>query len=144
MDEKLAHRIREDANEYGATTGRPRDIVHIDVPMLRYFAQVSRATHLVLTHLDISYPNIPIKVCVGYTQNGKPAHYQPDQIHLNKLKPVYLELPSWNSKAVQQAKQPSDLPKPALQYVAFLAQALELQILMATTGPKRHQTISWF
>jgi adenylosuccinate synthase len=61
MDEALAHRIREDAHEYGATTKRPRDIAHIDIPCLRYLAQVSGTTHLVLTHLDIAYPEVPIK-----------------------------------------------------------------------------------
>ena len=56
MEPELAARIREDAHEYGATTQRPRDIAYLDLPCLRFFADVSGATHLVLTHLDIAYP----------------------------------------------------------------------------------------
>jgi adenylosuccinate synthase len=100
--------------------------------------------HLVMTHLDISYPEVPIKVCVGYTLRGKAVEYRPDQEYLNKVKPEYIELPSWSMEAVHKARKPKDLPKEALQYIAFISQALKAQPFMVTLGPKREQGIRYF
>ncbi|MBN2470526.1 MAG: adenylosuccinate synthetase [Anaerolineae bacterium] len=144
MDEPLAGRIREDAHEYGATTRRPRDIAYIDIPCLRFFAQVSGATHLVLTHLDIAYPDTPIRVCTHYTTpEGKVTGYRPDQLTLDRLTPHYVELPGWDGKAVEGVSALEALPQEARQYVAFLSQALGVTPLFGTTGPQRDAIISW-
>jgi len=60
------------------------------------------------------------------------------------VKPKFIELPTWDKKELQGAEKPQDLPKQALQFLAFLKQTLGVEILMATVGPKRHQTIKWF
>ncbi len=144
MDESLAHRIREDANEYGATTKRPRDIVHIDIPMLSYLLSTGRVEYLLLTHLDIAYPEVPIRVCTQYTIGKQIVPYRPDQAYLNQVSPVYVELPSWDGAALHEVTSPAQLPLAAQQYVAFLTQCLGIPALWATTGPKRHQTVRWF
>ncbi len=136
----LASRIRQDAGEYGATTRRPRDIAHIDLPCLRFFMAVSGATHLALTHLDIAYPDVPLKVCAAYA-GGR--DYRPDQAYLDTVTPEYLELPSWDGRAVAGARALADLPLAARQYIAFLAGALGVAPLFGTTGPQREALISW-
>jgi len=143
MEEGLAHRIREDAHEYGATTRRPRDIAYIDLPCLRYFAYVSGMTHVVLTHLDIAYPDVSIKVCVDYQQDGRSVPYRPDQEYLNSVQPVYRELPSWDGRAIRGVDKLEKLPREAVQYIAFLSQGLGIPPLMGTTGPERDELISW-
>ncbi|MBX3066916.1 MAG: adenylosuccinate synthetase [Anaerolineae bacterium] len=143
MDAALAKRIRDDAHEYGATTGRPRDIVHIDIPCLRYYAHVSSMTHLILTHMDICYTDVPVQVCTHYTVDDQPADYRPDQPFLDRVTPRYLNLPSWNGKAVEDKCKISDLPAPALQYIGFLSRALDVQPIFATTGAARDALISW-
>jgi adenylosuccinate synthase len=141
MNEKLAHRIREEANEYGATTGRPRDIVHIDLPMLSFLFKVSKTEELIMTHLDISYPEVPIKVCVAYELDGQEVGYRPDQVYLDKVKPVYVDLPAWDGEAVKSASKFADLPDEAKRYIVFISRALGVRPFMITTGPKREQTI---
>lgn len=144
MDEALAHRIREDAHEYGATTRRPRDIAHIDIPCLRYYARVSRATHVILTHLDISYSDADLCVCTSYhNQRGESVPYRPDQDYLLTVTPQYVTLPAWEQAAVKQARQVGDLPRAAVQYIAYLSQALGMHPLMGTTGPERDAIVSW-
>jgi adenylosuccinate synthase len=143
MDEKLAHRIREDANEYGATTKRPRDIIHIDLPMLSFLCRVGGVEQLVLTHLDIAYPEVPIKVCVAYKQGKKTVGYRPDQEFLNTVTPEYIELPSWDGKALVGVSEFAKLPQAAQQYCAFISQALETELLMVTTGAKRREAVRW-
>lgn len=144
MRGKWAEKIRQDANEYGATTGRPRDIHYLDIPLISYLMKVGQVEYLVPTHMDIVYPDQPVKVCVGYLKNNKMVDYRPDQEYLLGIKPKFIELPTWDKEAVMKAKKPKDLPKEALQFLAFLKKALKVEILMATTGPKRHQTVSWF
>lgn len=144
MDEELAQRIREAAQEYGTTTHRPRDIVHLDLPALRFYARVSDASHLILTHMDIAYPNESIRVCTFYTdRRGNSLPYRPDQEYLKAVVPHYVELPSWDGAALRNARKPQDLPLPAQQFVAFVSQALGATPLFATIGPQRDETVSW-
>jgi adenylosuccinate synthase len=144
MDSELAGRIREDAHEYGATTKRPRDIAYLDLPCLRFFADVSGATHLVLTHLDIAYPEVPIQVCTHYlAAQDCAAGYRPDQAYLDTVRPQYLDLPSWDGAALQNATALDRLPAEAMRYITFVSRALEVTPLFATTGPAREALISW-
>jgi adenylosuccinate synthase len=96
---------------------------------------------LTMTHLDISYPEVPIKVCVAYLKNGKEVGYRPDQEYLNDIKPVYVDVPAWDGAEVQSVRKMKDLPKEALQYIAFISQALGVEPFILTTGPTREQTI---
>ncbi len=144
MEEPLAGRIREDAHEYGATTRRPRDIAYLDLPCLRFLAEVSRMSHLILTHLDIAYVDTPIRVCTHYTDAaGSLAPYRPDQAYLDAVHPHYVELPSWDGEAARAARRPADLPVTAQQYIAFVSQALGVPPLIGTVGPEREAMIDW-
>lgn len=144
MRKTLAEKIRKDANEYGATTGRPRDIYHVDLPMLKYFASVAKATHIALTHLDISYPENPIKVCMRYKNKGKKENiYRPDQEKIEKLKPEYKNYKAWDGDLVKKIQRYSFLPKSAQLYIHFMAESLKLKPFMLTTGPKRSSVISF-
>jgi adenylosuccinate synthase len=144
MDDPLATRIREDAHEYGATTKRPRDLAYIDLPCLRFFARVSGASHLVLTHLDIAYPEVPVKVCTAYLDaSGAVVDYRPDQAYLDTVTPHYVELPAWDGAAVQGVQTIDALPREAQQYIAFISGALGVTPLFGTTGPQRNAIISW-
>jgi len=141
IENKLAEKIREDAHEYGATTGRPRGIALLDIPALKFFSKVGKANCLALTHMDIVYPNIPIKICVKYMRKGKEVEYRPDQEFLNTVKPEYIEMKSWDREAIQKARSEKELPKDAIKFLRFMEKAIGLPITMITTGPKRDQGI---
>ncbi len=141
MDAELANKIREDAKEYGATTKRPRGIAYIDIPTLKYFAKVGKATCLVLTHMDIVYPKTPIKVCIRYEIKGKTVPYRPDQVYLDSVTPKYVELKTWDKEEISRAKKSSAIPKNAASYLNFISKHIGLPILAITTGPKREQGI---
>lgn len=116
MEESLANKIREDANEYGATTKRPRGIAYLDLPALKFFSRVGLGNFLVLTHMDIVYPGVPIKICVDYEINGKSVLYRPDQEFLNKVAPKYIEFAPWDKDEIRKAKNFKELPKKARNY----------------------------
>jgi adenylosuccinate synthase len=142
MEDHLANKIREDAFEYGATTKRPRGIAYLDIPALSFFARVGKLNRLVLTHMDVVYPDVPIKVCVGYTKNKKQAFYRPDQQYLLTVKPVYREFVPWDKTKIQNAKTYKDIPVRAKEFLRFIEKSIGVKILMITTGPRRDQSIS--
>jgi len=143
MEESLAVRIREDAHEYGATTKRPRGLAYIDIPMLRFFARVGDVNCYVITHMDIVYPGVPVKVCVGYTKDGKKVDYRPDQLYLNTVTPIYREFASWSSDNIRKAKSEVDLPKEAKVYLNFIKESVGQKIIMITTGPARNEYLKF-
>jgi adenylosuccinate synthase len=69
--------------------------------------------------------------------------YRPDQGYLNGLTAQFRDLPSWQGAALRNARHLADLPHTALQYIAFITQALGVAPLMATTGAQRDALISW-
>jgi adenylosuccinate synthase len=58
---EYAEELRRIGNEYGATTGRPRRVGWLDIPMLRYSTRRGGATSIAITKLDIlnGLKNIP-------------------------------------------------------------------------------------
>jgi adenylosuccinate synthase len=139
MDADKAKKYQTDFKEFGATTGRLREIAYVDLPAIRFFVKASRANYLALTHLDAVYPEEPIKICIDYTLEGKVVDYRPDQDFLNKVKPVYKELSTYDAEEVKNAKSFDELPKGAKDFLSLLSKDLGIPILMVTTGPKRDQ-----
>lgn len=141
MEAELAEKIRADAWEFGSTTGRPRDIAYIDMPTMRFFANVGNINDLTVTHMDIVYPETPIKVCNEYYIGNKVVDYRPEQEFLLKVKPHYIELPTWDKEAIRRATIYSEIPQTAKEYIQYMEDELKARVSTITTGPKRDQTI---
>lgn len=62
----LQEKLRKAGREYGATTGRPRRCGWLDIPLLRYAAEVNHFTEIALTKLDVLGRLRHIKVCGAY------------------------------------------------------------------------------
>lgn len=141
-DQEWGMWVREEAHEYGTTTGRPRDILYVDLSMLTYNANMSGIEGLAATHLDIATENMPIKVCTHYTDpEGNVVPYQPGLHHLENITPQYIELPGWDGEACRMAKTIEDLPENAAKYLAFIQARTGFPIVAATTGPARQDLI---
>lgn len=136
-DQVYASWVREEAHEYGTTTGRPRDICYMDLPFMTYNIKMGGLRAMALTHLDIARDDMPVRVCTHYTdESGSLVPYQPGLRYQEGLTPHYIDLPGWDGKLVQNAKTIDDLPLEALQYLAFMEKCLGVPIVCATTGPK--------
>lgn len=141
-DQKWGYWVRESAHEYGTTTGRPRDITHLDLPMLSYNARMSGVNMLIGTHLDTSRDTDSIKVCTHYVdKNGKSISYQPGLRHLTDAIPQYVSLPGWDGEICRKAKKISDLPKNALKFLSFIEQQTGYRVTAVTTGPDRKHIV---
>jgi len=138
-----AKKVRDEAHEYGTTTGRPRDILYPDLPLLSYNIRMSGVEMIIGTHLDVSWDGVPIKVCTHYTdKNGHTIQYQPGLRHLKDVIPHYITVPGWNGALVRKAKAFGDLPENAKKFLAFLQLRLATPIIAVTTGPSREHYIT--
>jgi adenylosuccinate synthase len=140
-EEKLGQLIRERGREYGASTGRPRRCGWFDAFATRYAAEINGFSSVALTKLDVLDALEEIKVCVGYTLDGKKCESLPSVSHeLRRVEPIYETLPGWKTSTLGTT-QLSDLPREAREYVNFLSNQIGVQIGLISTGPERSQTI---
>jgi adenylosuccinate synthase len=127
--------LRALGKEYGATTGRPRRVAWIDLPLLKYAIALNGVTHLGITKMDILDTLKKIPICVAY-KNFKEV----DMNELEKAKPVYKVFPGWK-KNTRGCTSYKDLPKEAKNYLKFIEKELEIPIAFISTGPERSEII---
>ena len=127
--------------EFGATTGRPRRCGWFDLVAAKYSAKINGLTHIALTKLDILNTFDIINVCVAYEVDNKTIYNMSSVINnMADVKPVYKQLKGWKSE-IDTAKEFSDLPILAKEYIQYLEDELEVPISIISFGPKRHQII---
>lgn len=129
-----------DKGEFGATTGRPRDVGWFDAVASRYGCQVQGATDVALTCLDVLSYLDEIPVCTAYEIDGEITQDFPVTPLLNRAKPVYTTLPGWK-KDIRGITEWDKLPKEAQDYVNFIEQQIGVPIKIVSTGPSRHENI---
>lgn len=130
-----------DAGEYGAKTGRPRDVGWFDCVATKYGCLAQGATACAMTNLDVLGYLDEIQVCTGYEIDGRLRTDFPNTIELKKARPVYTALPGWKCD-VSQAKTWDDLPKNCQDYVLFIEKQIETPITLLSNGPRREQIIN--
>lgn len=136
------HMLRERGGEFGATTGRPRRCGWFDVELIRFAAQINGFTELAITKLDIFDGFEELKICTGYTLNGKSVkYYDIDAADLDKVKPVYKTMKGWK-KLSQGVKQYNQLPSEAKAYLNELEKLVGVKIRYISTGQKRDAIIT--
>jgi len=133
--------LRKRGNEYGAVTGRPRRTGWVDLPLLRYSGMINGTSWLVVTKLDVLDDLAEIPVCVGYKIDGKATVEVPAQASgFEKIECVYKKMPGWKT-STEGITEYKKLPKPAREYLDFVAKETDAKIGMVSTGPDRDHTI---
>lgn len=138
--------IRMAAREYGATTGRPRRVGWLDIPLLRYAVQTG-IQGLILTKLDSLDGCKTIKLCTAYEYQG--PDYQlgertlrrgdrldvavPHSDVLQYCEPIYQEFPGWQAAATQ--------PPELMTIIKYLETEVGKPAVILSVGPDRDQTI---
>jgi len=134
--------LRQTGGEFGATTGRPRRCGWFDTMVIRYAVRVNGLTGIALTKLDVLSDFDTIKVCTGYTYQGKALETLPAALEIfENCQPVYEELPGWRTD-ITGAKSFEELPETARAYVRRLEELAGCPIVMVSVGPRRDQTIT--
>lgn len=99
-----ANILRDVGQEYGATTGRPRKVGFLDLPMIKYACDTIGVTNLCLTRLDTLYDWLVknnqkyIPVCVDYAKVNAssivPTEYI-DWSNTSQYRPIYKMFKLW-------------------------------------------------
>ena len=133
--------IREQAHEYGTTTGRPRRCGWFDAVAARFSNRINGLTAIALTRLDVLGVLPRLKICVGYQLDGAMIDYFPGSIvTLERCQPVYEELPGWQTD-ISHIRDYEKLPAEARQYVAKLEELVSCPVSIISVGAKREETI---
>jgi len=94
-----------------------------------------------LTKLDVLTGLEEIPVCVAYEVDGKRVEELPwSQSDFHHAKPIYETFPGW-SEDITKAREFSDLPKTAQEYVEALEKMLGQRISVIGVGPGREEVI---
>jgi adenylosuccinate synthase len=137
----LGGKLRENGQEFGATTGRPRRCGWLDAVACRYVARLNAFDALAITKIDVLTGLETLKVCTGYRVNGQVVDEFPSRLDaLESAQPVYEELPGW-SEDLSGTRTFEDLPKAARDYVRHIEDIMSAPVEIVSVGPGREQTI---
>jgi len=141
LKDELGELIRERAQEYGATTGRPRRCGWFDAVAGRLSVQVNGISSIALTHLDIFDGFPSVKICTAYEFGNRILESFPSSASiLEKCQPVYEELQGWQGPT-SEIRDFDRLPLEARHYISRLEQLLSCPINLISVGPNREQVI---
>ncbi|MFC2002355.1 adenylosuccinate synthase [Chloroflexota bacterium] len=133
--------IREQAHEYGTTTGRPRRCGWFDAVAARYSNRINGFTEVAITRLDVLDILPHLKICVGYKLNGQQINEFPaTAAALERCQPIYEELEGWQSP-ISHIRDYEQLPLKARQYIARLEELISCPVNLISVGASREQSI---
>lgn len=145
--------IRMAGEEYGATTGRPRRVGWLDLPVLRY-ATRQCGKDVILTKLDVLSSCEAIKICYSYQYDGEPFNYGDETFKagdmigvavpfaevMEKCGPVYAVFPGWCCD-ISDVREYDDLPEPLRAIIAFIEDRAKVSVRIVSVGADRDATI---
>lgn len=138
---ELANDIRIRANEFGATTKRPRRIGWFDAVIMKYSVTINSMTGLSLMLLDILTGIDEIKICDYYLYEGKKIYVPMARIEdFEKCKPHYITVPGWKED-ITKVKSYDELPNNCKNYICKLEKLLGISVVMFSVGPDKYQTV---
>jgi adenylosuccinate synthase len=134
-------RIRDQGNEYGATTGRPRRCGWFDVLAVRYALELNGADGWIVTNLDVLSGFPEVRAVTAYELGGERFEAYPAHLaDLSAVQPVHETLPGWEED-LTGVRAFEDLPAAARSYVEWLESRVGAPIVMLSVGPERDQVI---
>jgi len=140
LDNETGELIRRRGSEYGASTGRPRRCGWFDAVAARYAVSVSGIEKIAMTKFDVLDGLDRIRVCTGYTINGKRSGaFPPNADVLAGAVPIYEEFGGWVKTS--GIRSYADLPDAAKRYIGALEEKLGVGIVLISTGPDEDDTI---
>lgn len=139
QDNEYGNRLREAGREYGSTTGRPRRCGWFDAVAVRYACEVSGATALALTNLDVLAGIEQIPVAVAYELGGARTERFP-AFDVEAARPVWREFAGFAGD-LRGVRRFDDLPAAARTYVESIERLVQVPIRIVSVGPERDQVI---
>jgi adenylosuccinate synthase len=134
-------RLKQEGDEFGSTTGRPRRCGWFDAVGVRHAVRINGMTGIALTKLDVLTGFKKIKICTAYKSGGRTYDDFPASVRvLKNAEPVWEEMEGWD-EPLSGARKLSDLPANARRYVHRLEEIVGCEMILVSVGPGREETI---
>ncbi|MEN0111015.1 MAG: adenylosuccinate synthase [Planctomycetota bacterium] len=141
QDNADGQKLRDQGNEYGTVTKRPRRCGWLDAVAVRYTARLGGVDAIAVMLLDVLSGFEELRVCTAYELDGERTTAFPSHVDdLRRVTPVYETLPGW-SEDVTGARSMDDLPQNAQAYLDRVSELVERPVSIVSVGPGREQTI---
>ncbi|MDG1881894.1 MAG: adenylosuccinate synthase [Schleiferiaceae bacterium] len=140
LNDELGQFLRDQGNEYGSTTGRPRRTGWLDLPALRYAVEVNGVTQLMMMKADVLSGLRELKVCTEYKYRGEKIEHLPYSLDQELLEPVYINMDAWKDDLTQIDSE-KDLPNELKAYTKFIEKYTGVPVVLISVGPDRKQTL---
>jgi adenylosuccinate synthase len=141
LDNEIGQYIRDKGHEYGTTTGRPRRCGWFDAMTVKYSVRIGGINEIAMMHLDTLAGLNELKICTGYTIDGKEVKMFPANIdRLAKVQCRYETLKGFDQD-ITGVDSFDKLPAQAKRYVKTIEDAVGIPVTIIGIGPARKQTI---
>ncbi len=142
LNDSTGETIRNLAQEFGTTTGRPRRVGWFDAVAAKYSTLINGYTSAVLTRLDVLDGFKTVKICTQYiNEDGDVTDDFPGGVAaLEKARPVFEEMQGWD-RPTASVRRYEDLPRAARDYVERIQELIGCPIDVISTGPHRDETV---
>jgi adenylosuccinate synthase len=141
QDNETGQHLRDQGNEYGTVTRRPRRCGWFDAVAVRYTARISGVDELAVMLLDVLCELPELQICTAYEIDGRRTTDFPSHVDdLRRVVPVFETLPGWQ-KDIRQVRDLDDLPGEARRYLDRIAELVGRPVSFVSVGPERSQTI---
>jgi adenylosuccinate synthase len=142
LEDETGRLMLERGHEFGTTTGRERRCGWLDLVALRYAVRLNTMTALAVTKLDVLAGIDPLRVAVRYRSSEGAAleEFPYHQSILHGAQAEYKELPGFSGE-LGEARDESDLPPQAREYLAYVSEFVGVPIRLVGVGPDREQVV---
>ncbi|QDT70755.1 Adenylosuccinate synthetase [Planctomycetes bacterium MalM25] len=141
QDNDQGQKLRDQGNEYGTVTKRPRRCGWLDAVAVRYTARLGGVDAIAVMLLDVLSGFEELKICTEYELDGERTRVFPSHVDdLRRVKPVFETLPGW-SEDVTGVRSVDDLPAAARGYLDRVSELVERPVSIVSVGPGRDQTM---
>lgn len=133
-------RLREQGREFGTSTNRPRRCGWFDAVAARFAAEVSGFTDLAVMKLDVLDGFDTVKIGTAYRDGGRRLDTVPHTAVLERVEPVYEELPGWPSTS--QARTFGELAPEARAFLRRIETLVGVPVSIVGVGRERDALIA--
>jgi adenylosuccinate synthase len=141
LKDAIGEKLGERGREFGTVTGRKRRCGWFDAVLVRQTVITGGVDGITLTKLDVLDGFDEIKICTGYSLDGKVLDHLPAAAQAQaRLTPVYETLEGWK-ESTRGARSWAQLPANAIKYVRRVEELIGAPVALLSTSPDRDDTI---
>lgn len=140
LHDEMGDKLRNEGNEFGSTTGRPRRCGWIDLVALNYACMINGVTKLVMTKADVLDKLSVLKVAEAYRVEGEETRRIPFQMEGLDIVPVYKDFDGWETD-ITAMREYDQLPARMLEYIQYINDFLKVPVEFISNGPGTDQLI---